>query len=383
MAGRTILVVDGDLASRNYIATSLQKAGYEVLQATSVKEGLIIAWRDRPELIIADPVLPDLTGEELAARLRSDPRTAKLPLVALSKDPSPARLKSCTEAGFNEYLVKTPQAIPALLSTVGVLMSGEQVASKDGGFLIAFLSAKGGTGTSCLCANFGRSIADRQPDARVIVVDLVLPIGSIAGIVGYRDDQNVVTVAGLPASQTTPEFLRNRLARMDEWHFHLLAGSPDPQHGNDLNVGRIGERVSGLKSVYDFVLLDLGRSLSRISLPLIEHADLIALIVGADTSTVSLTKIAWDYLQSKGVQAGSMFPILNRSVGLEGLTKAEIENILGIGIKTSVPYLGGNFSMANNQHLPYSTKFPGDTASIVLKDTAQQMIDQCKRQRLG
>ena len=215
MAGRTILVVDGDLASRNYIATSLQKAGYEVLQATSVKEGLIIAWRDRPELIIADPVLPDLTGEELAARLRSDPRTAKLPLVALSRDPSPARLKSCTEAGFNEYLVKTPQAIPALLSTVGVLMSGEQVASKDGGFLIAFLSAKGGTGTSCLCANFGRSIADRQPDARVIVVDLVLPIGSIAGIVGYRDDQNVVTVAGLPASQTTPEFLLNRLARMD------------------------------------------------------------------------------------------------------------------------------------------------------------------------
>jgi pilus assembly protein CpaE len=139
--------------------------------------------------------------------------------------------------------------------------------------------------------------------------------------------------------------------------------------------------VHGLKSAYDFVLLDLGRSLSRISLPLIEHADLIAMILGADMSTVSLTRTLWDYLKSKGVQAGSMFPILNRAVGLEGLTKAEIEQTLGILIKTSIPYLGSNFSIANNQHLPFSVKFPRDTASIVLKDVAQQMIELARRQR--
>jgi pilus assembly protein CpaE len=246
-----------------------------------------------------------------------------------------------------------------------------------------FLSAKGGTGTSSLCANFGRSIADQWPEARMVVADLVLPIGSIAGIVGYREEQNLVTVAGMPAAQTTVEFLQRHLPRMEDWHFHLLAGSPDPQHGNDLVVGRIGEVVTGLKSAYDFVLLDLGRSLSRISLPLIEHADVIAMIVGADTSTVSLTRIVWEYLKSKGVESSSVFPILNRAVGLEGLTKAEIENILGIQIRTSIPYLGGNFSMANNQHTPYSVKFRGDTASIVLKDTAQQMIELARRQRAG
>jgi CheY-like chemotaxis protein/MinD-like ATPase involved in chromosome partitioning or flagellar assembly len=383
MAGSTILVVDGDLASRNYIATALQKEGHRVLQAASGKEGLIFAWRDRPDIVVADPNLPDLTGEELAARLRSDPRTAKLALIALSRDPSPARQKSCTEAGFNEYLVKSAQAIPTLISTVSMLLMGEQAAVKSGGLLIVFLSAKGGTGTSSLCANFGRSIADHQPDARVVVGDLVLPIGSVAGIVGYREEQNLVTMAAMQPSETTPGFLLSRLPLMEEWRFHLLAGSPDPQHANELAVGRIGELVSGLKSSYDFVLLDLGRSLSRISLPLIEHADLVALILGADMSTVSLTRILWDYLQSKGLQAASMFPILNRAVGLEGLTKAEIEQMLGIAIKTSIPYLGGNFSMANNQHLPYSVKFPRDTASIVLKDTSQQMIDLARRQRTG
>lgn len=381
MAGSTILVVDGDIASRNYIAAALQKEGHRVLHAASGKEGLISAWRDHPDLIIVDPVSPDLPGEALAARLRSDPRTAKLPLVALSREGSPARVQSCMAAGFNQYVVKGPQALPSLLEMVAVLLGGQAVAARQGGLLIAFLSAKGGTGTSSLCANLGRVIADRSPEPRVVVADLVLPIGSIAGIVGYRDDQNLATVADLPAAETTPEFLTDKLPRIEDWHFQLLAGSPDPQHGSDLAPGRVVELIGRLQAAYDFVLLDLGRSLSRISLPLIEHADLVAMIVGADMSTVALTRTTWDYLKSRGVQPGSVYPILNRSVGLEGLTRAEIEQGLGLPIKVSVPYLGSNFSMANNQHQPYSSKFPRDTASIVLKDTAQQMIDLAKRRR--
>jgi len=383
MAASTILVVDADPVSRNYVSAAIQKEGHRVLQTSSGKEGLIAAWRDHPHLIIAEPDLPDITGEELAARLRSDPRTAKVALVALARDPRPERQKSCVQAGFNEYLVKGPQAITALTSTVAMLLTGEQAAVTEGGLLIVFLSAKGGTGTSCLCANFAKSIAEQEPAAHVVVGDMVLPIGSIAGIVGCRDEQSLVTVAAMPPVEMTTGFLQTRLPLIEDWRFRLLSGSPDPQHGNDLVVGRIGDLVSGLKSAYDFVLLDLGRSLSRISLPLIENADLVALIVGADMSTVSLTRILWDYLQSKGVQPSSMFPILNRAVGLEGMTKAEIEEALEIPIKTSMPYVGANFSMANNQHTPYSVKFPRDATSIVLKDTSRQMIDQARRQRAG
>ena len=383
MAGSTILVVDGDAASRGYIASALQKEGYRVLQAGSGREGLIFAWRDRPEIIIAEPGLADLPGEDLAARLRSDPRTAHVPLIAFSRDASPARIKSCQAAGYAEYIVKGPQAMASLLSTVSMIASGEQHAAREGGLLIVFLSAKGGAGTSSLCANLARSMADQLPEASIAVADLVLPIGSIAGIVGYREEQNLATVAAMPASETTPEFLRHRLPRLEDWRFHLLAGSPDPQRGSDLAGARIAELVGGLKSAYDFVLLDVGRSLSRISVPLIEHADLIAMIVGADISTVDLTRTTWTYLQSKGVLAGSVFPILNRAVGLEGLTKAEIEQRLGLPIKTSIPYLGGNFSMANNQHQPYSVKFRGDTATIALTDTARLIIESARRSRAG
>ncbi len=384
MTASQVLLIDGDVASRNYIQTALNLAGYSILLAASGQEGLIAAWRDRPDLIIIDPALSDLTGEEMALHLRSDHRSASVPLIAFSSDRQAARQGSCLQAGFNRYLLKSPQAVPLLLETVRSQLRGDAMVSpKVGGQLIVFLSAKGGTGTSSLCANLAMNMAVHHPEARLVLMDLVLPIGSIAGILGYGGRDNIVTITQQLPETVTPEFLGVSLPRIEPWHFHLLAGSPDPEHANNLVVDHISNIISSLTSTYDFVVVDLGRSLSRFALPLIEHADLITIVTATDLSSVTLTKTLWEYLHSKGILASSVFVILNRAVGLEGLTKPEAEKIIGIPINTTVPYLGGNFSMANNQHQPYSVKFTGDTASIILKDTAKQMLELIGQIRRG
>jgi len=379
--GKKILVVDPDAASRTFVARTLQQHDYTVLQAGSGKEGLIFAWRDRPEVIVYEPATPDLKGEEFARKIRQDSRTSQVTLIALSSDSSVARIKSCQDAGFNEYITKSGQAIPALSDAISRLTGISDAGSRQGGLLIVFLSAKGGTGTSSLCANLAMNIAYNLPEARVVVADLVLPIGSIAEIVGYEGPQNLVTLADLNPADTTPDQLVSHLVDMTNWHFTLLPGSPDPESSNLLKVGRIWDLVTSLRSAYDFVILDLGRSLSRISLPLIQHADVNALIVSTDLSTISLTRRLWEYLQSKNVQSAAMYTILNRAVGLEGLTKDDAQKIIGLQINTTMPYLGGNFAMANNQHLPLSIKFPNDTASVILKETSRDMAALAKRLR--
>lgn len=383
MAGNKILIVDPDPASRNFLAVELKKHEHEVLQTGSGKEALIFAWRDRPDVIVVDPVISDLKGEELAAKLRQDPRTARVPLIALSSDPRPERIRSCTEAGFNEYLFKSGQALPALIEAVNRLLNVDVIAAKEGGLLIVFLSAKGGTGTSSLAANLAMQIAYSQPEARVAVADLVLPIGSIAGLVGAQGQPDIVKIADLPPAEITPRYFRDNLTQLASWRFWLLEGAPDPDSANRLKVARINDIVSSLRSAYDYVLLDVGRSLSRFSLPLIQHADLITLVVSTDLSAMALTKTMWEYLQSKGIGPDSMYTILNRAVGLEGLTKLEVEKILGLEVNAVVPYLAGNFSLANNQHQPFSIKFPKDTASVIFRESAQQITAQAKRLRAG
>jgi pilus assembly protein CpaE len=386
LVGKRILVIDENTASRNFLSNTLREEGYQVLQASSGKDALISAWRDEPDLILFDPVLTDLKEEDFIAKLHSNPRTKKTPLVALSSDPSHARREACIHAGVDEYILKSSQALSSLEEILNRIFSPEIAketprAEKEPGLLIVFLSAKGGTGTSSLCANIAMSIKQRQPDARVVVADLVLPIGSISQIVGYEGNLNIVTVVDLPAGQTHEDYFYKHLPRPELWQFQLLAGSPDPQRGNALNVDRIERIIETLQSAYDFVILDLGRSLSRISLPLIQQADLIALIVSTDYSTIKLTKTVWDYLQSQGIDHQKVYAILNRAVGLEGATKAEAEELIGLPIKTTMPYMGGNFALANNLNQPITIKYPNDTASIIVKDVEIDMVKTARRLR--
>ena len=387
MVGKSILILDENAASRNFLGNTLREKQFKVLEAASGKEALIIAWRDEPDLVLFDPVLSDIKDKEFIQKLRSDSRTNNTHLIALSSDPSLTRKEACLNAGANEYLIKSSQAIPALEESLSRLFSAEKppgVVSNDekkNGLLIVFLSAKGGTGTSSLCANLAMNIKQSQPDARVVVADLILPIGSIGQIVGYGGRLNLVTVADLPSGQTNEEYFRKNLPTPELWQFQLLAGSPDPQHGNILKGERIEQIVDILRSAYDFIILDLGRSLSRISLPLIQKADLITLIVSTDQSTIQLTKTVWDYLQTQGIDNQRIYAILNRAVGLEGLTKAEAEDIIGLTIKTTMPYMGSNFALANNLNQPITTKYPTDTAAIIFKETAADMIRLTRRLR--
>lgn len=397
MVGKRILVVDENPASRVFLANHFKQKQFEVAEAPTGKEGLIAAWRDRPDLVLFDPTLHDITDQEFVYKLRHDPRTDRIPLIALSTDPAPDRREACLKAGVNEYLVKSSGALAALDEVLDRIFDGAsatEAASKEdeekedqekknvkNALLIVFVSAKGGTGTSSLCANLAMNIQQGQPEARVVVADLVLPIGSIGQIVGEQGKLNLVTVSDLPLDQTKADYFHKKLPQPELWQFQLLAGSPDPQQANSLKGERIGQIVETLCSAYDFVILDIGRSLSRISLPLIQKADLIVLVVATDQSTVQLTKTTWDYLQAQGIDSSKVYVILNRAVGLEGLTKTQAEEIIGLPIKNMMPYLGSNFTLANNLNQPITIKYPTDTASIILKETAADMVKLAQRLR--
>ncbi|HTX92112.1 MAG TPA: response regulator [Anaerolineales bacterium] len=375
----SVLIIDPDSASRNYLAAMLGKSGYTVLSTGAGKEGLIMAWRDKPGIIVLDPALPDLKGLELVLRLRQDRRTSHVPLVALSSQENSKEMSALLAAGCSEYLVKSSQALQKLLDLFPRLLHGEKAPEQKKGKLIVFLSAKGGTGTSSLCANIATCVAGSQENKPVAVMDLVLPIGSIAQIVGYDEKMNLVTAALKPPSETTPDFFRKSLPRVSGWMFHLLAGAPDPQSSNQLVGDRVGEMLGSVLAAYDYVFVDLGRSLSHIALPIIQKADVIALILSTDRATADLTLTVWNHLKSQGIDSNKVYAIQNRAVGLEGLTKAELEKMLGMPIRVTMPYIGDNMTVANNRHESLAARFQNDSAAMLMKQVAGQMIEMVEK----
>lgn len=376
MDSTTVLVIDADEANRHFLAQLLQKKNYQVRQASSGEDGLRLLDETTPNMVIFDTRLPDLTFKELIERLQSHATIADVPCVVLTSHSDPEEMQACLQAGCAEYYVKSGMVMMTLVDAIPrLLVDGKRLRKKrEKGFLFVFLSAKGGTGTSSLCANIGMNMAGHLPQSTVAIADLVLPMGSIAPLVGAPESGfNLVTVAEQPVEKITPDYFSGNLPIPPHWLFHLLPGAPDPETAINLQVGHIPAIVNSLRKSYDYVLIDLGRSLSRISLPIIQEADLVVLILSTDLSTVNHTKKLWHYLRDQGVHSERVFPILNRAVGLEGLTKAETEKILEIEIKLTMPYMMGNFTLANNQNTPVSIKFPTDTATMILKQAAVEM----------
>ncbi len=61
--------------------------------------------------------------------------------------------------------------------------------------------------------------------------------------------------------------------------------------------------------------------------------------------------------------------------GLEGLTKIELEQMTGTQIRLTLPYMSGNFTVANNRHEPLIVKFQNDSSSFTLKEAAIQIAE--------
>jgi len=83
-------------------------------------------------------------------------------------------------------------------------------------------------------------------------------------------------------------------------------------------------------------------------------------------------------LSSKGgVEISSLFAnivnFINRSVSLEGLSKSEVEQELDLVIPLAVPYMGRDFSLANNLNVPIGDKFPQDAVTIFLRKDGEEI----------
>ena len=101
-----VLIVDDNDRNRKLARDVLRMAGIRTLEAATAAEGIAIASEHLPDVILMDLRLPDLDGTGAARLLRADPRTARIPVVAMTALPLEARDDWLLDAGFAGYIVK-------------------------------------------------------------------------------------------------------------------------------------------------------------------------------------------------------------------------------------------------------------------------------------
>jgi two-component system cell cycle response regulator DivK len=128
MAGELILVVEDNEKNRKLVRDVLVVKGYRLLETETGEEGLRVAREEHPALILMDILLPGIDGIETLRRLRADPATATIPVVAVTASAMTQDRQKILAAGFDGYQAKPISIRPFLEAVREVLDRGPRSA---------------------------------------------------------------------------------------------------------------------------------------------------------------------------------------------------------------------------------------------------------------
>ena len=106
MAGELILIVEDNEKNRRLERDVLQFHGYRILEAENAEDGIRMAQESVPQLILMDIQLPGMNGIEALGRLRADPTTRAIPIMAVTASAMTQDRQKIMAAGFDGYQSK-------------------------------------------------------------------------------------------------------------------------------------------------------------------------------------------------------------------------------------------------------------------------------------
>ncbi len=120
MSARQILIVEDEKPIRDMIAFALKRAGYDVQEAGDCRAARNMLADRRPDLMLVDWMLPDMSGLELTRQLKRDAATRELPVILLTARAAEADKVAGLEGGADDYITKpfSPRELLARIQAV-------------------------------------------------------------------------------------------------------------------------------------------------------------------------------------------------------------------------------------------------------------------------
>src|SRR6516225_2782220 len=115
-----ILYVEDNDDNVYMLKNRLSRARFTVIVATDGAQGLAMATSEQPDLILMDLTLPDIDGKEATRRIKADPATKRIPIIALTANAMVSDREKAIAAGCDDFDTK-PVDMPRLLGKIGAL----------------------------------------------------------------------------------------------------------------------------------------------------------------------------------------------------------------------------------------------------------------------
>lgn len=103
---RTVLIIEDEADAAELFAEMMRVSGFRVLKTSSSAPALGMIAQEKPDLVLLDIMMPEVSGLELLREMREDPALKRIPVVIISARSMPADVRSGMAAGASTYLTK-------------------------------------------------------------------------------------------------------------------------------------------------------------------------------------------------------------------------------------------------------------------------------------
>lgn len=128
MSLKTVLIIEDEEDAADMFAEMMRVSGYRVLKTSSSTPALTMMADEKPDVVILDIMMPEISGLEILRQMRLDPMLASIPVVVVSAKSLPADIKIGMEAGASMYLTK-PVGFSELKEAIERALGGQAAPS--------------------------------------------------------------------------------------------------------------------------------------------------------------------------------------------------------------------------------------------------------------
>jgi pilus assembly protein CpaE len=379
-----IRIVSPNRSDAESWAAELRRAerSFEVIvDVQSLHAANVLINGSRVDLVIVDAASEqDLIALEALANARPE-----IEYLLIAAGLTPEKLMSAMRAGFREVL-PAPATAEAVLAAARRTQRKHAPSAAAGvaappreGEVIGFVSCKGGSGATFVAANVAHLLA-RNGEARVALLDLNLQFGDAALFVtNERSASNVAEVAR-NFHRLDRELLQSAMTQAGQGLW-VLPAPDDPAQAGDVTPEHVEAIVALARTMFDHVVVDVGRTLSAVSLSALDVCERIYVVLQLTLPFIRDGRRLRDVFRSLEYPSSKVRWIVNRHQKGGDISLDDLKRTLGVAELLTLPNLYDVVASSVNQGIPVDRLAPNSPITRALKELARSIAPEAPAPR--
>jgi len=367
------LIVTEDSQTLQALEKSL--TGAELIASLATFKGTLSGQTSLPAKGDVDLLVLDCSRDataEIAQLERLLPLYPRLHTILVAPQQSPELLLQALRLGMREVLA-LPVTKDDMVAALRRISQRSEGATRPQGKVASFISCKGGSGATFLVTNLGYALAEQGH--KVLLIDLNLQFGDAVLYVSDHRPPSTLADIAREIQRADAGFLASSAVQVLP-NYHVLAAPDDPTRAMDVRPAAIDTLIRLARANYDFVLIDLGRSLDGVSVQALDMSDHIYPVVQLTLPFIRDAKRLVDVFRSLDYPAQKIRLIVNRHERSGDLTLRDLELTVGAKVFATIPNHYGSVAASVNQGVPILKLSSGSPVAKALQQLSSELLDR-------